>query len=208
MLLNKLERALDYQQNYEKKVGEAVDFLNSKPILLANGLFEILKMIIHLFKNKGVRRTILKTNIDIKLTKKTITVYNLHLSAISLNSLRIKQLKMLDLDELNKEGSVVLTGDFNFPIERKRLENIMNKYQLKEATNNLFYTMRFPIYALSQFGLIYRFFYLLFSKIIRKIWVNEVKLDYIFYRGLKNLSTKRINVEHSDHFPIIAQFEI
>jgi len=184
------------------------NFLNSKPILLSNGFYELLRMIIRMFKNKGLRRTILKTNLDIKLTKKTVTVYNLHLSAISLNSLRIKQLKKIDLDELDKDGSVILTGDFNFPIERKKLEDIMNKYRLKEATHNLFYTMRFPVTAFNQFGFIYRLLYFLFSKVVRKIWVNEVKLDYIFYRGLKNISTQRLDYNDSDHFPILSKFEL
>jgi len=179
---------------------------NSQPIHLINGLYEVIKIVVRMFKNRGLRRTILKTNFNFKNTKKSITVFNLHLSAISLNTLRIKQLNMINFDGTSNKP-VILTGDYNFPIERKKLETIMKKYELKEATDNLFYTLRYPIKPYDQFGAIYRILYWLFSKIIRKIWISEVKLDYIFYRDLKKISTERIEVDYSDHFPVLAEFQ-
>ena len=35
----------------------------------------------------------------------------------------------------------------------------------------------------------------------------DVKIDYIFYRGLKCLQTETIQEIYSDHLPIIAEFE-
>jgi len=184
---------------------EKFEFISSRPIPLINGVYEVFKIITRLFRNKGLRRTILKTDFQIKSINKNITIYNLHLSAVGLNNLRLKQLNMIDFDDFDQKGSIIITGDFNFPIERKKLEKIMNKYQLEEATNKLYYTLKFPSNpAKHSFGFIYRFF----SRFIRKFWSDEAKLDYIFYRGLKNLSTKRVNVNYSDHFPIISQFEI
>jgi len=181
------------------------EFVNSKPIPLINGLYEKIKLVSRLFRNRGLRRTILKTNLKMKSTGKKITVYNLHLSAVSLNNLRLKQLKMIDFDDFEQKGSIIITGDFNFPIERKKLEKAMNRYQLKEATNKLFYTLRFPSNPASySFGFIYRLFY----KFIKRFWSDEAKLDYIFYRGLKNIKTKRLDYSFSDHFPIIARFEM
>lgn len=185
---------------------EKFEFVNSKPIPLINGVYEIIKIIMRLFRNKGLRRTILKTNLKVKSINKNIALYNIHLSAISLNNLRMKQLNMIDFDDFEQKGSIIITGDFNFPVQRKKLEKIMNQYQLKEATNKLFYTVKYP--NSNQPWSWYGFLYRLYSKIVKKLWTDQVKLDYIFYRGLKNTSTKRLNDSYSDHFPIIAQFEI
>ncbi len=182
---------------------EKFEFLNSKPIPLINGIYELIKLIIRMFRNKGLRRTILKTNLKIKKTNSNITIYNLHLSAIGLNNLRLKQINMIDFEEVGQKGSIILTGDFNFPVERKKLEKIMNKYNLKEATNNLLFTVKYPNSNKPWYSFLYR----LFSKIARKLWTDEVKLDYIFYRGLKNTLTKRVDVNFSDHFPIYAEFD-
>lgn len=184
---------------------EKFEFVNSRTIPLINGVYEVIKIISRLFRNKGLRRTILKTNLRIKSINKNVTIYNLHLSAVGLNGLRLKQLNMIDFDDFDQKGSIIITGDFNFPIERKKLEKIMHKYQLKEATNKLFYTLKYLSNPTNyNFNFIYRFF----IRFIRKFWSDEAKLDYIFYRGLENLSTERLNVNYSDHFPVIAYFEI
>lgn len=36
----------------------------------------------------------------------------------------------------------------------------------------------------------------------------EIRIDYIFYRGLECVSSKVITEIYSDHFPIIAEFEV
>lgn len=187
---------------YNKKVFE---FLDSKPIPLMRSFFEILEQFGQLFRFKGIKRTILKTNLHHKLAKKNITVYNIHLSPFGLNQLRIKQLNLIDFNDFDQKGSVIITGDFNFPIERKKLEQIMNKYHLEEATNKLYYTLKYPS---NPHFYNYKFIHRLFTKLIRKVLSDKVKLDYIFYRGLKNIVTKRIEVYFSDHFPILSEFQL
>jgi len=184
---------------------DKLELMNSKPIKLINGFYEFIKLLSRLFRDRGLSRKILNTNFRFKTTKKDISIYNVHLSAISLNGLRIKQLNTLDFEEIEKKGSVIMTGDFNFPVERKKLEKIMTKHHLKEATNNIFYTLKYPPHSKNyQYG----FLQGLFSRIARLFWTDEIKLDYIFYRGLKNTSTKRLDFSYSDHFPVITQFEI
>lgn len=179
-------------------------FINSKPIPLTRGLYEGFNALFSFLK-RGVKRTILLTDLYFKTYKKTISVYNVHLSAISLNQLRLKQLNTIDFARLNNKNPLILTGDFNFPIERKKLEKIMNKYHLKEATNKLFYTIQYPKNARAYH---YPLIHSLFTKIVRKLWTDKFKLDYIFYRQLTNILTKRIDINISDHFPIFSKFEL
>ena len=55
-------------------------------------------------------------------------------------------------------------------------------------------------------------YYTLIEKFLMKIFQffigKENKLDYIFYKNCKPLSTIRINASYSDHFPLLAKFEI
>lgn len=183
---------------------EKIQFINSKPIPLISSIYETFKTALRLFRNKELRRTILKTEFFLKSNKKKLIVYNVHLSAISLNQLRLKQINMIDLNGFSQKGSIIVAGDFNFPVERKKLEKIMTKYHLSEATKNLYFTAKYLGPRQFRFSLLYR----LFAKIMRRFWTDEVKLDYIFYRGLKHINTKKLNLTFSDHFPIIAEFEL
>ena len=187
---------------YNKK---RFSLIKSKTIPLGRSLYENFSLLLQMFKKRGIRRTMLITDFYLKSNKKVITFYNIHLCAISLNNLRLKQLNMINFEELNNQNPLIITGDFNFPIERKKLENIMNKYKLKEATNKLFYTHRYPKNPKEyQYRLLQR----LFGKITKKFWGDKFKLDYIYYRGLKNLTTQRLDVSLSDHYPILAEFEL
>lgn len=179
--------------------------LNSRPIPLSRSFYENFTYLLQIFNKKEIKRTILKTNLYLNSVKKRLTIYNIHLSAISFNTLRIKQLNSINFGELNYDHPMIISGDFNFPIERKKLEKIMNQYKLKEATNNLFYTLKYPKNAREYK---YFFFQRLLAKALGKIWTDKLKLDYIFYRGLKNLDTQRIDVNFSDHYPILSKFQL
>ncbi len=82
----------------------------------------------------------------------------------------------------------MIAGDFNYPYGRKKFEETLKKYKLKEATDNIFFTS--------------------VQKILRILPV-KLKLDYVLYnKHLKLVSNKRIDIRHSDHYPILTSFEI
>jgi endonuclease/exonuclease/phosphatase (EEP) superfamily protein YafD len=106
----------------------------------------------------------------------------------STNSARNKQIAKILADIQNGSiNPVLITGDFNYPYGRKKFEHLINKFGLKEATNNIFYTFEMKLLGF-----------------IPVKWKN----DYILYRHIKCLETKRIKVRSSDHYPIISTFEI
>jgi len=186
---------------YKKK---SLQFNDSKTIPLVNSFYEIVRQIANFFQQKEIKRTVLKTTFQLINSSKKITIYNIHLSAISFNNLRIKQLQKIMFNEIDKKGVIILCGDFNFPIQRKKLETIMKQYQLKEATNKIYYTINyFNTLKKSPFNFIIRFF----LKIVAKI-KSRAKLDYIFYRNLKHIKTQRLDYSFSDHYPLLAEFEI
>lgn len=160
-------------------------FVDSGLISLPRSFLEIFLILIRGF-NKP--RTVLKTEfIEIKTGKK-ILVYNVHFTPWATNGIRIRQIKETLRDTQNiKNKSIIITGDFNFPYGRKKLGKIFHQHGFKEATDNIFITF---------YGSLYRFL---------KRWS---KLDYIFYKGLKKISSKKVICKHSDHYPIIAKFEL
>jgi len=186
---------------YHKK---RIRLINSKPIPLSRSFYEGFTSLFQFFQRRRIRRTILKTDLYIKNVKRVVSFYNVHLSVMSLNNLRLKQLKTIDLASLENKKPLVITGDFNFPVERKKLERFMHRYHLREATDKLFYTLKYPK---NPADYSYQLLQRLFGNIIKKIWTDKLKLDYVFYRQLKNMETSRIEVSFSDHFPIISKFE-
>lgn len=179
--------------------------VDSRPIPLSHSIYEGLFSLSQIFNIRGVRRTILMTDLYLNEVNKTITLYNVHLSAISLNGLRLKQLTKIGFTDITNKKQAIITGDFNFPLERKKLEIKMKKFGLKEATNNIFYTLHYPNkphnYGYSKLQRIWGY-------LAKKIWTDKFKLDYIFYKGLRNTKTTRLETPLSDHFPILAEFEI
>lgn len=148
----------------------------------------VIQIITFLLKNRTNPRTVLRTDFLVKKTKAPICTYNIHFSPNATNSLRMKQLKnTLEDLAMSAKSPLIIAGDFNYPYGRKKLEDILNKYHLKEATNNLFFTSRQTFF---------------------KRFAIKLKLDYVFYRNLKLISNKRIEVFHSDHFPILSKFEL
>lgn len=160
--------------------------VQSESFEISNGLREVLMTIL----SGGIKqpRTVLKTDFIHILTGKKISIYNIHFSAIATNGVRIKQLNetLEDLKNIKKQP-LVLAGDFNYPYGRKKFEKLIHKYYLKEATDNIFFTIDTKIF--------YFFTY-------------RVKLDYVLYKNLKKIETRKILVKHSDHLPILSKFEI
>lgn len=81
----------------------------------------------------------------------------------------------------------------------------MFKYGLKEATNNIFYTINYNnTFENWQNNFFIRFLLYLIKKIKR----DRGKVDYIFYRQLEKINVKRLNYDFSDHYPLLAEFEL
>ena len=133
-------------------------------------------------------RTVLKTDFLFLPLKKKVTIYNLHLTPFATNGIRIKQLKetLNDIDNKSK-NPIIITGDFNYPYGRKKFETLIHKFNLKEATNNIFHTIDIHIFWLFHY---------------------RVKLDYVLYKNIVNTFTKKIHIRQSDHFPILSIFKI
>jgi len=152
---------------------------------MPRSIWETLLVIV---KGGNKPRTIIITEFIDKNKKNKITVCNLHFTPWASAGLRLKQMKKaLDDMRLKKDDKIIIAGDFNFPYERKRFEQILKKNSLKEATNNIFFSLTNKILGFLSF---------------------KLKADYILYKNIKNIKTERINVRFSDHYPIMAEFEI
>lgn len=164
---------------------ELFEFHESQTLSLPRTYYEVLLFILNGAQNP---RTVLKTDFTVKATKQKLTVYNLHLSPWATNNARVSQIvhTLSDL-EIYKRNNVLIAGDFNYPYGRKRFEVLIQQYGLKEATHNIFYTL--------EQGFL-------------KYFSIKLKLDYILYKDIKLIETKRITTHHSDHFPILSMFQI
>lgn len=168
---------------YDPKKFELID---STSINLPQSFYEVFLIIL-----RGINhpRTALKTDFIYKPLNKKISIYNLHLTALqATNNVRIKQLKEILQNVKNgPKESVILAGDFNYPYGRKKFERFIKKYHLKEATNNLFYTLEWNFLNLFHY---------------------RSKVDYILYKNINLIETKRIPIKNSDHFPIFSRFQL
>lgn len=151
-------------------------------------------------------KTFLETTFVHKKTNLEIIICNVHLFVIGSNGLRIKDIDhALNALGLKKKKYFIIAGDFNyFPYLRKKLEKVMKKYQLKEATSKINQTIKF-----SDSGSFEKFnlFQKLSAKIL-KIFFKNIKIDYIFYSGFKPKKTERLEFRFSDHYPIISYFSL
>lgn len=164
---------------------EKIIFKNSDSVNIYRGIIESLWF----FINRGkFSRAALKTEFLIKSVKRKMAVYNIHLSSYDANSAKLRQIKetFADIDGKTKNPTFIV-GDFNYPYGRKKFENLIKKNRLKEATNNLFYT---------------------YEQKILGLFTIRFKNDYVLYKNIKTVETIRIPVKGSDHFPILAKFEI
>ncbi len=147
----------------------------------------IYEMILVIIRGGNKPRTVVETRLIFKKSSSSVTVYNLHLSYLGSNGSRIRQINTTFSSMKENKESIIVTGDFNFPYGRKRLEKIVKRYGFKEATDNLFFT---------------------FMRKVAKLFSLKLKLDYVLFKNLKHLRTSRLRYMHSDHFPILVEFEV
>lgn len=175
----------------------------SNTIFLRRSIFEFITSIRRLIKGENQLRTVLTTKLIETTNKKAVYLFNVHLSAHGTNSIRIKQIKQVLKTILPLYNHpIIMMGDFNYPYGRKKLEEITKSSNLKEATNNI------PFTFTSFQNKSYSWFFWLGDKIANLIGYKHYKLDYVFYKNIKCLDSKMINVGFSDHFPIISRFDL
>jgi endonuclease/exonuclease/phosphatase family metal-dependent hydrolase len=160
-------------------------FVNAKFFNLPLGFYDYFQKTI---RKKVKCRTVLVSQIQTKESKINLYIYNVHLSSMGTHMIRIKQLKCLgnNVSTLEKIPAII-AGDMNFPYRRKKLEKIIENYNVKEATKNIFYTS-----IQNYLGLL----------------VKKVKLDYIFYKNMAHKKTEVISNVSSDHFALYSEFMI
>lgn len=186
-------KSLEYNDSFKLDLG----------INLGDFFFNILRIVLGYNQPK----TILETNFIHKMTKKKISVCNVHLYVVGSNELRVKHINQaLKSINLSIKAPLIIVGDFNyFPYKRRNLEKMMAKYGLREATANIKQTIKFSGNGkFEKFNLFQR----LTLPFINKFFLKQTKTDYSFYRGLKLIKTERIESHASDHYPIISTFEI
>lgn len=165
---------------------QTLEFIESDNFDLPRSFIEAILVIL---RGGKTPRTVLKTEFVHKESNSKILVYNLHLTPLfATNATRMKQIEetLKDLD-VPHDQKLIIAGDLNYPLGRKKLEDITNAHHFKEATNSLLYTFKSNDW-----------------------WCGyiKLKLDYIFYRNIHLLKTDRPDWRFSDHYPIISEFEI
>lgn len=178
-------------------------YLLEKKSFIINHFFDLFSRVLTI----GRQKTFLVVDLIEKKSKKIITFCNTHLFVIGSNNLRIKYLtKTLNEINVKKKKIFFLSGDFNYyPYQRKKLEMTMKKYQLKEATKNINQTIK-----ISKNEDIFNYLHLtqkLTSRLFN-VFLKNLKIDYIFYKGATLLKSERLEVRFSDHYPIISYFKI
>lgn len=175
----------------------------SNIIFLRRSIIEFITSIDHFFRKTNQLRTVLTTRLLELNSKKSVIVYNTHLSAYGTNSIRLKQIKqILETTKRINHHTIIMTGDFNYPFGRKKLEEITKSYLLKEATNKI------PFTFISMNETSYNWLLWIGHLIIKLLGIKNYKLDYIFYKNIICLGSEKINVGFSDHFPIISRFKL
>jgi endonuclease/exonuclease/phosphatase family metal-dependent hydrolase len=188
-----------YNPKIFKLVGSSEVMKKIKSIDLISNLIRIVLGFNH-------PRSFLQVDLVHKPTNKKITVCNTHLFVIGSNALRIKHIDhALEAFDIGPKKYFLVAGDFNyFPYQRKKLEKIMKKYRLKEATKDIVQTVKFSYNGMFEGNIALVRFLARFVNLFSK----NLKVDYVFYRGLKLKKTEKIDVRFSDHYPIISTFDI
>ncbi len=184
------------------------DFHASDAFFLPRSLYESASKLINIFKGENKPRTVLRVDLLDKSSKKQLLIFNVHLSAYASNGARLKNLKQaLEPPSVKTGKPTIIAGDFNYyPYGRKRFEEFMLEYDLKEATINIPYTMKYSsVRKLGRSNLLQKLSMRLHELLFD---VNNVKFDYIFYKNLKIIKTDRIDNNQSDHYPILSTFEL
>jgi len=182
-------------------------FINSNLLKISSNLSELFYTIPQLILGINKPKTMLQTDFVSKVNNKKIVICNSHLIVVAPNSVRVFHIdKALNLLNIKKSVPLIITGDFNYvPYQRKKLDNIMKKYNLIEATKNIQQTIEFsPHGEKESFSFIQEFM----ARSINLFFGNKLKYDYIYYRGISLSKTERIEVRFSDHYPLISNFKI
>lgn len=182
-----------------------VNLIDTNSIFLPKSIYEMILTVVRVLLGGNRARTLLETSFSLRDSAKRFKVYNTHLTLYGANGARIKQIKeALEYINTQKKIPVIISGDFNyFPYARKRLERLMGKYRLSEATKSIPYTTLYSSDGkIEKYNLFQRFG----ARLIRKFFHGKLKLDYIFYKNLRLKKIQRIEVHLSDHFPILASF--
>lgn len=176
----------------------------SKIIPLKKTFLDFIVSLPNFFKKNKLNRNFLKSEFIFLNNRKKIIIYNTHLTVYGSNKAKINQLKLI-LEETKKikNTPIIIAGDFNyFPYNRKKLEKMMSDFGFNEATSSINYTIEFR--NLKHFY--YNFIARIITKIFSFFYSNKLKIDYVFYKNLKLLKSSRIDVDYSDHYPIMIEF--
>ncbi len=185
---------------------QKLKFNNSNIIPLSKTILDFLLSLPKMLSSNPLKRNILKTVFKVKKNNKKIAVFNTHLTLFGSNNARIKQLKtVLNNIKAEKNKIAIIAGDFNyFPYGRKKLEKIMFEHGFKEATKKINYTIKYR--NLKDFY--YSFIAINLLKIFSFFISDRLKIDYVFYKNLSLINCQRIEIDYSDHYPIITKFRM
>lgn len=180
-------------------------FVNSDSLKMSSNLTEFLFTIPQLILGINKPKSMLRTDFIYKSTNKEIVICNAHLIVIASNSLRINHIeKALKSLNISRKTPLIVGGDFNYlPYRRKKLEKAMKKYGLIEATKDIRQTFS-PKGKTDDVSFLQGFL----MRKINHFFGNQMKNDYVFFRGFKKQKTERLNFHFSDHYPILSNFTI
>ena len=182
---------------------QKLEHVNTDILQLPKSIYEVIVTISRFLRGGNKPRTALCTEFIQKKSGEKVIVFNTHLTSYGSNNIRQKQIDSF-LKEMNPttKNPVLIVGDFNhLPYQRKKLEALFHKYRLSEATKNLPYTFTYDFDKLDLPRILKKI-----AQIFAHLIPEQIKIDYILYRHLKLKNTKRINIDYSDHFPIISTF--
>lgn len=186
---------------------KTIAYKNSSTLNLGTNLVEYFFYLFQVILGYNKPKTILRSDFIHRLTKKKVSVCNVHLYVIGRNEDRIRHINnALKSINLSSKEPLIIVGDFNYlPYKRKGLEKMMAKYGLREATANIRQTVKFTLDGkFEKFNLFQRLSLFFINKFVTK----QIKIDYCFYRGLKLKKTEKIEAQFSDHYPILSTFKI
>lgn len=159
----------------------------------------------------GLSQYILKRkalSIILSYKGKLINIVTLHLSLEGGTKQRLHQLRYIQQHIKNNTRYKIVCGDFNtlhfdgkLPQEQEKIQEILSGFT--DTTKHIPVTADATQYTyptlLNQlvYGVIHFFTIHLYQK-----------LDYIWTKGLQHQEVQAIRIPGSDHFPIIAQFEL
>ncbi len=184
---------------------EVFSMIDTLTVPLPRSIYELFLAITRTLRGGNEPRTILESHLLHKKTRKKLVVFNIHLSLVESNGARHKQIKeILDSIKNNPRLPIIVAGDFNyFPYRRRVLEKFMQQYGLTEATTSINYTITYQSDGKKEQ---YNFIQRLATKFIKRFYQGKLKVDYVFFKNLQLEKAQRINVNYSDHLPIITSF--